>query len=311
MALTKTPFFGLGSKGSVGGFLTSQKRGSATLLREKPVPTDPYTLPQAYQRWLYEDYAYLWTQQSGLTCAEYRAAGSRHHLTGFQYWMKYQLTHLPDYIAWYKLDEGAGAIAHDSARNLAHGTIFGCSPASGIIGNCFSFDGLNDYVDCGDHPFFTLADGFTLRAWINCTAVDGDTIIAKDQAGQREFHFHLDANLDILALDNTLGGHRGRRSTTHGKAALNGTGWRRLAATYDGGGLVSSFMLIVDGQKVDNLDYTAGAFSTIRDTSSPLTIGKHWNAAFWEGLLDDVRLNNRVLSLTELQIDAARAYYLN
>ncbi len=61
MAKTNTPFLSLGSQGSVGDTLTSQKRGRDTILRRLPVPTDLYSLPQAYQRWLYQDYAYLWT----------------------------------------------------------------------------------------------------------------------------------------------------------------------------------------------------------------------------------------------------------
>jgi len=159
MALTETPFFGLGSHGTIGGLLTSQKRGSATLLRKKPVPTDPFTLAQSYQRWLYEDYAYLWTQQSAATRAEYRTAGSRFHLTGFQYWMKYHLTHLPDIAGMWHLDAHIGATTPDSSRHLNHATIFGASPSTGYIDGALYLDRINDYLRIPRQPQYDFRNG--------------------------------------------------------------------------------------------------------------------------------------------------------
>lgn len=146
MAKTKTPFLSLGAHGTVGRSVTAQKRGSITLLREKPLPTYHYTLPQAYQRWLYEDYAYLWRQQSVSTKQQYATTGTRYHLTGFQYWMKYHLTLLPDILAWWKLDANRGAICYDSSRNSRNGTITGPSPIDLRINGALSFDGINDRI---------------------------------------------------------------------------------------------------------------------------------------------------------------------
>jgi len=102
-----------------------------------------------YQRWLYNDYAYLWRQQSLATRASYRAAGSRYHLTGYQYWMKHNLAKLPDIVAWWKADINTAPTTPDSSRNAYTATVFGASPATGTINGCFSFDGLNDYLDAG------------------------------------------------------------------------------------------------------------------------------------------------------------------
>lgn len=146
MTKTKTPFFSLGSKGSVADTLTSQKRGVSTLIRSKPSPTYRRTLPQLYQRWLYEDYAYLWTQQSAATRAEYRTGGSRFHLTAFQYWIKYHLTNLPDISLFYKLDTHIGTLVLDSSRHSNNGILFGPSYQSGQISTSLYFDGLNDYL---------------------------------------------------------------------------------------------------------------------------------------------------------------------
>lgn len=152
MAKTKTPFLSLGSQGSVGESITTQKRHLSTLVRSKPLPTDPYTLPQAYQRWHYKDWAYLWTQQSSATRAEYRALGSREHLTAFQYWMKDKLATYPGLVAWWRLDHADPAIAFDWSVNKFHGTIFGASPTTGLIGPGRYLDGINDYLSMGSRP---------------------------------------------------------------------------------------------------------------------------------------------------------------
>lgn len=157
MAKTKTPFLSLESHGTVGQAITSQKRGRETLLREKPLPAYRYTLPQAYQRWDYRDYAYRWKQQSEATRRASAAAGSRIHLTGFQYWMKLCLNTLPDLGGRWHLDEATGAIAYDSSLNANNGIIFGASPTTGLIDGCRAFDGLNDYIEVPFSPTLNTA----------------------------------------------------------------------------------------------------------------------------------------------------------
>lgn len=173
MAKTRTPFFGLGSRGSVGDSITSQKRGSVTLIRQKPVPVYRRTLPQAYQRWLYEDYAYLWTLQTDATRRQYARMGSPYHLTAFQYWMSYHLAKLPDIAGWWKLDEYTGAIAHDSSRNDNHGTIIGASPAVGVIDGGYLLDGLNDELNFGSKPAFQNMSARTVLLFTRLTAFTG------------------------------------------------------------------------------------------------------------------------------------------
>lgn len=168
MAKTKTPFFGLASSGSVAGAITTQRSGSLTHVRSKPHPAFTYTLPQAYQRWLYQDYAYLWTQQSSATRQTYQTLGTRHHLTGFQYWMKYHLAKLPDIVAWWKLDDNQGATTIDSSRNGYTATIFGASPAAGLISGALSFDGVNDYLTAVSS--WTPTQSLTLLFFLNPAA---------------------------------------------------------------------------------------------------------------------------------------------
>ncbi|MBA7589330.1 hypothetical protein ES708_31412 [subsurface metagenome] len=145
VAKTKTPFLSLGSRGTVGGVLTSQKRGGDTLLRKTPVPTDPYSLAQAYQRWDYKDYAYQWTLLSNAEKQVYRTTGSRYHITGFSQFMREKLKTLPDLALRLRLDEKAGIVAYDTSKHATNGTIFGATPTDGLIAGGQFFT-LNDYI---------------------------------------------------------------------------------------------------------------------------------------------------------------------
>ena len=166
MSKTDTPFFSLGSQGTVGGVLTTQKKGQKTLVREKPIPAYRRTLPQVYQRWLYEDYAYLWRQQTEATRREYAAGGSHWHLTGFQYWMKYHLTNLPDIAGMWHLDEKAGAIAYDSSKQGNNGTIVGASPTYGVIDGAQLFDGINDTIIVGTPPSLAPTKAISIECFV-------------------------------------------------------------------------------------------------------------------------------------------------
>lgn len=172
MAKLKNPVIGLGAKGTLGDAITFQRSRGTDIVRAKPTPAYRKTLPQQYQRWLYEDYAYLWTQQNEATRRQYAATGSRHHLTGFQYWMKYNLKVMPDIVGWWRLDELGGAIAYDSTPNPHNGVIVGASPAAGIIDHSRLFDGINDYITVNPPPPVSLT-ACTILCFLNTPPEDG------------------------------------------------------------------------------------------------------------------------------------------
>lgn len=175
VAKTKTPFYSFGSRGTVGRVLTSQKRGGDTILRTTPVPTDPYSLNQAYQRWDYKDYAYQWTLLSNAEKQVYRTTGSRYHITGFSQFMREKLKILPDLVGRWRLDEKSGAIARDSSKNAYHGTIIGASPTIGLIDGGFLFDGLNDFINFGYCPLIASLTDCTIELFsiVHTASVDG------------------------------------------------------------------------------------------------------------------------------------------
>ena len=166
MAKPKSPLLSFGARGTIADSLTFQKRGQHTIAREKPIPKDPYSLAQAYQRWDYQDYAHLWTLETEASKQSYRTRASRYHLTGFSLWMREHLKDLFALAGRWHLDEEGGAIAYDSSGNANDATIIGASPAPGVIDGAYSFDGQNDLINCGHDPTLNLANAFTMEMFL-------------------------------------------------------------------------------------------------------------------------------------------------
>lgn len=300
MAKTKTPFLSLGAHGSVGEAITAQKRGGSTLVREKPFPADPYSLPQAYQRWLYEDYAYLWTKQSAATRAEYRTGGSRFHLTGFQYWMKYNLKNLPDIIAMWHLDEKSGAIATDFSRNANHGTILGPSPSDGLIDGAQFFDGLNDIISVPYNASLDITTDFTIVCFARTLdntllnqRVINRNIFGDDQDGDYIMRF---TNDDLFFYVR----HAAVWANANFINIIQNDTWHALVAQKEGVNIrvyvdnVLGPNAGVTGVSTNTHPFYMGAMDTLDE---PL-----------EGNIDHIILRNRVLDSTEIARHSERRY---
>lgn len=172
MAKPKSPLLSLGAKGTIGDALTFQKRGRDTIARTKPIPRDPYSLNQAYQRWDYRDYAHMWTLLSNSEKQVYRTKASRYHITGFSQFMRESLKALTDIVGRWHLDERSGATAYDSSKNTNNGAIIGASPTPGYIDGAFLFDGLNDGIAVPTSPSLNLVSPFSIEFFIYLNAKD-------------------------------------------------------------------------------------------------------------------------------------------
>jgi len=69
---------------------------------------------------------------------------------------------------WY-LNEGSGGYAADISSNNNQGTLtymdLGTCWVDGKYGKALSFDGINDYVNCGNASSLSLTDAITVEAW--------------------------------------------------------------------------------------------------------------------------------------------------
>src|SRR5205085_4415032 len=68
-------------------------------------------------------------------------------------------------VGWWKAEGNANDVLGANNGVLQNGTTF----STGLVGQAFSFDGVNDYVSINR----SIQDDFTIEFWLNTTQVDG------------------------------------------------------------------------------------------------------------------------------------------
>ncbi|MHC4500734.1 MAG: LamG-like jellyroll fold domain-containing protein, partial [Planctomycetota bacterium] len=114
-------------------------------------------------------------------------------------------------VAHWQLDEGAGTIAADSSGNGLDGTLMGDPQwVAGIIGGALEFDGVDDYVDCGNPSILDFGTGdFAISAWIKTTDAGGETVFAKggDQSGGIRYRLFVETTAVKILVDDDINKH--------------------------------------------------------------------------------------------------------
>ena len=322
MAKPKSPLLSLGAKGTIGDALTFQKRGRDTIAREKPIPKDPYSLNQAYQRWDYRDYAYLWTLLSSSDKQVYRTKASRYHITGFSQFMRESLKTLTDLEGRWHLDEATGAVAQDSSKNTNHGTIIGASSVDGIIDLARHLDGVNDEINCGN-DLSLRPEAITVEFFITTP----DPLVAIGGPGSRYYLTRYDygnnrrvwgLNLQKIGAGAGFFDHLGIALGDPADGSYEYTGYYNftlspgtpyhIAFTFEAGTL----LFYVAGQLV-TLTATVGAVpASLFVSPVDLLIGGALNngitALRCKSTQDEVRLYSRALTQPELLRHSLRHY---
>jgi len=195
-------------------------------------------------------------------------------------------------VSYWKFDEGGGTTAYDSAGNY-DGTVYGATWTTGQISGALSFDGVDDYVRTANNVFTNaqLASGATLSAWFKTDSTTYGYI------ADNEGYLTLGVNHIYAANPNKLcgivdGGHHRFFSSSDVTDNL----WHHAVIVWDG---TNTAILYLDGVNVSS------GFSgppTPDRKSRPFAIGAHSTiAAYFNGLIDDVRIYDRALSGEEIQ----------
>jgi len=204
-------------------------------------------------------------------------------------------------VSYWPFDEEVGTTAYD-AVNGNDGTLTNMSPpdcwVSGKFGNALSFDGANDYVNCGAAVDDTIATGVTLQAWIEPAGKQRGGIISNDltYGSMKGYDFFLWDHDTYGRLYIDFGsGALGRAWWTIPGADWYGQ-WHHVAATWDG----STVKLYVDGSEVATV-LLSGNYS---DPGKDTLIGGIYYGALpycpFNGLIDEVGIWNRALTAEEV-----------
>lgn len=183
----------------------------------------------------------------------------------------------------------------------------GAQFVSGKVGQAFSLDGADDFIEVPDYPSQTPSS-ITLDAWVNPDTVSGERVIVSkydsSQIGPDNVSWAL-LNLDGRLRFGVYQGTMGRVIDTD-DAVLTAGAWQHVAATFDvATGAITIYVngVAVSSSFVPGHDATITAIS---DSSSPIRIGSYVSSSgtlrgFWDGLIDEVGVFNRALSAAEVQ----------
>ena len=211
-------------------------------------------------------------------------------------------------VGWWKFDEGAGTVAGDSSRNGHPGTLVGpewTSPGWNGTGYCLEFlfaDDESDLVDLGTMD--VVGSGITITAWMNPHSFaqhDARVISKSNTAATANGHWWmLGINNEVNARFRLKTNESDTTLTLIDTAGVIVAGeWQFLTARWDG----TTAYTYVNAVETGSAAKAGTAVAT--DSSVPVAIGNQPandpdGQRAWDGLIDDVRIYNRALTMDEL-----------
>jgi hypothetical protein len=208
---------------------------------------------------------------------------------------------------WY-LNEGSGGYAADISSNNNQGTLtymdLGTCWVDGKYGKALSFDGINDYVNCGNASSLSLTDAITVEAWFRphaWPAVASVHPISKwtkwqiSDANYVMYFYGPGSAYQKICFYGNAGGTWRALSPAYLIPALDA--WYHIAWTYSA---TAGGKLYING--VLQAGSTSG-YGALATNAADFKIGDVFN-----GAIDEVKIYSRALSKEEINIDMGNLF---
>lgn len=204
-------------------------------------------------------------------------------------------------ISWWPFDETGGTTAEDIAGDN-NASIIGATPLVGMVDGALSFDGTDDYIAVPDHPSLDITSQITIDAWIKTDKlIGGQSIVTKQPTGSAGYNHGGNYELTLAETKLYFTSQYAPNNRTEGHIAnmpdLVAGQWYFVAVTADAASRIVKFY--VNGNLVDTIIWQHSLLQYPND--EPLRIGRRKDGLFFDGLIDEVEIYNRVLADNELQ----------
>ncbi|MCP5092993.1 MAG: DNRLRE domain-containing protein, partial [Gammaproteobacteria bacterium] len=193
-------------------------------------------------------------------------------------------------IAHWKLDETSGTTAVDSVGGHDGALANGPTWTAGTIDGALEFDGSNDYVNVPHDDTLSLTS-WSISAWLYPTGLGGWQSILFKGTQNNNVNYYLGTNDDEIDFGFYNGSWE--MMTTSSVSLSNGQ-WYQVVVTFDN--TSDEGKAYLNGTLV----LTESTGNTTTPNTDALTIGRDQWGEYWDGLLDDVRLYDRVLTASEI-----------
>jgi len=194
-------------------------------------------------------------------------------------------------VSWWPGDGNANDIQDGNNGAAQNGATF----APGKVGQSFSFDGVDDFVEVQDSSNLNLAQALSIDAWVNPSVANQSGGIVEKTVGDvvnTQYSVFLEGGMAKfrLIIVPTVD-HR----TIQSDSLIPINSWTHIAGTWDG----ATMKLFINGvQQTETLAVTPPINSGV----GPTLIGRLGsNIYHFAGHIDEVEIFNRALSQTEIQ----------
>ncbi len=191
---------------------------------------------------------------------------------------------------WLNFNEGGGTITHDVSGNENHGII---DKAIWITGFALDFDGESDYVLVPHNNLLNIGEGnkitITLKAYLTGWQVNHSVGVIIDKRTEKQANYNWEFDDLNMKMRVHAGGETYEVLVPH---SLNT--WNFYTMVLNGDVLKG----YLNGEEKDTVTGVATSDTNIED----LHIGEATGGNFRiKGMIDEIRIYNRVLSETEIQ----------
>ncbi len=204
-------------------------------------------------------------------------------------------------LNWWKMDETGGTTAFDSSGNGANATVHGGTFTNGYMSNALYLAGGTN------NATFTSVDALqtTVTAWIRADSNGGSSFPRILVMPGCYFNLRLDGSANNNTLDfATTTAANG--STVDGEwlSSPNSIGigaWYHVAVSYDKSSTAKIPALYVNGVRMSLTTLTSPAIAPPSYVGTSYIGNRLDLTRGWDGLIDDLRIYNRLLSDAEVQ----------
>ncbi|MFX1511372.1 MAG: LamG-like jellyroll fold domain-containing protein [Promethearchaeota archaeon] len=200
-------------------------------------------------------------------------------------------------VGYWNFNERIGNIVHDQSDNSNDGTIYGANWTTGISGSALEFDGVKDFVEIPHHDSLNLGtEDFTVSLWINYYSLTSEeTLVEK----YYDYPTQLGWTITSYPQSSIIRIHAGNEDGSYNEpldvnvGVINIETWYMLTVTRTSGNISIYW----------NYDFIGSyMFGDSLNTGEPVIIGKRYYDAFhFNGIIDEVRIYKRALSVGEIQ----------
>jgi hypothetical protein len=193
-------------------------------------------------------------------------------------------------LAHFACDEGSGGSVKDAVSGLT-GAIHGATWAKSGDGYCLRFDGVDDFVDCGDPPQLSPTEAMSLEVWVL-----PEKVPSTGEPGIVGKAYH---NYGLTYYGDSKVWWYVGNSEVNVKAVVSPGSWHHLVGTYQEG----LMKLYVDGELAGATQGKPGKIPATEHFFFATSKGDvQWTKhATFCGMIDEVRLYDRALAPEEVR----------